>query len=86
MTGGMAHEDASERSDLIHSFCTEPTHADRGGTDQLSIHDGRWAFCPGGVIASDHRWEPTGGIALSKIASFARARSSIPAGGGSARD
>jgi len=49
--------------------CGAPSHqaGDGGGPDKLTVHEGKWAFCPHDAKAGGHEWKPTGGIAVSKL-------------------
>ncbi len=63
----------------IQFFCVEPDHAVPDGPDQLTIHQGKWAFCPRGRIGETHRWDPTGGLGLGELITFARGRTAATA-------
>lgn len=81
--GGRASLCAMLRSgsdSLIQFFCVDPDHAVPDGADQLTIHEGKWAFCRRGRLGQEHRWEPTGGLVLGEIATFARARTPVDGG------
>lgn len=55
---------------LIHYRCTNPAHVSApSGTrlDTLTIHDGKWAWCPHDVHAEPHEWTPTGGVELETL-------------------
>ena len=49
--------------------CSAPSHqvGDGGGPDKLTVHDGKWAFCPHDAKAVGHEWQPTGGVAVSTL-------------------
>lgn len=66
------------RDGLIQFLCVAPDHAVRDGLDQLTVHEGKWAFCPRGRIAPVHQWEPTGGVDLRELATFASGRTAVP--------
>lgn len=59
---------------LIQFVCVDQDHAVPDGLDQLTIHDGKWAFCPRGKLGAGHEWEPTGGVKLGDLAVFVRGR------------
>lgn len=46
--------------------CAAPSHQlGDGGPDKLTVHDGKWAFCPYDAKADGHEWRSTGGLPLS---------------------
>lgn len=51
---------------LIHYRCTNPKHQEPHGSasDNLTIHERRWAFCPHDSRAEGHTWVETGGVDL----------------------
>jgi len=62
---------------LIKFFCMKPEHraAQNGSmSDHLTVTDGVWAYCARDARLADHLWEPTGGISVSEVERFARAR------------
>ncbi len=65
---------------LIQYFCILPQHSRPASslTDQLTIHERQWAFCPHDARARDHVWEATGGLPLGEIATFAQRRATEP--------
>jgi len=55
-------------SKLIEFECIASTHqASREHPDKLTIHQGRWAFCPFGALADGHDWRGTGGEDLAAL-------------------
>ena len=59
----------AQESGLIHFRCTAPTHqqgADRTA-DTLTVHEGRWSYCPKDVREKDHVWAPTGGVQIELL-------------------
>jgi hypothetical protein len=59
--------------DLVELECVAEAHAPSGdGPDKLTIHEGRWAFCPYNVHADGHVWRETGGADLSVLLGRAR--------------
>jgi hypothetical protein len=38
-----------------------------GGPDKLTVHEGKWAFCPYDAKATGHQWMATGGLPLSML-------------------
>lgn len=59
-----------EQTGLIHWRCEAAAHRQSagGGTpDTLTVHDGRWAFCPLDAGAPGHDWKPTGGVRIELL-------------------
>jgi hypothetical protein len=59
----------------IHFYCTSSEHRRRARTervDTLTVHDGRWAYCPFDVRSDGHAWSETGGLPLVEIERRAR--------------
>ena len=57
-------------SGLIHYRCTAPSHQHgvEGRTaDTLTVHEGKWSYCPKDIRANDHTWQPTGGIRIELL-------------------
>lgn len=57
-------------SGLIHYRCTAPGHqqgAEGRTADTLTVHEGKWSYCPMDVRAKEHRWEPTGGVQIEML-------------------
>ncbi|HZP97489.1 MAG TPA: hypothetical protein VFC31_14310 [Candidatus Limnocylindria bacterium] len=65
-----------EERALIRFRCVAEDHQEPGSrSDTLTIHQGKWAFCPHDIRAKAHRWEDTGGITLTEVRRLAdRAR------------
>lgn len=65
MSGGAA---------LIHFRCATPAHqrAKAGISDTLTIHEGKWAYCPHDIRAKDHAWVDAGGVTLEQLRSGQR--------------
>ncbi|HET8569712.1 MAG TPA: hypothetical protein VFM93_12105 [Candidatus Limnocylindria bacterium] len=55
---------------LIHYHCIR--HAGSGADDLITVHEGRWAFCFGGVGARDHEWSDTGGVTILDLTARAK--------------
>jgi hypothetical protein len=61
--------------------CTAPSHQSAdGGPDKLTVHDGKWAFCPYDAKAEGHEWAPSGGLSLSLLRHAAAQRQREPSG------
>jgi hypothetical protein len=55
--------------------CTTPSHqVGDGGPDKLTVHDGKWAFCPFDAKAEGHVWGPNRGLPLSMLQHAAATR------------
>ena len=57
-------------SGLIHYRCAAPTHqhgVDGRTADTLTVHEGKWSYCPRDIRAQDHTWEPTGGVRIELL-------------------
>jgi len=57
-------------SGLIHYRCTAPSHQHsvEGRTaDTLTVHEGKWSYCPMDIRANDHQWQPTGGVRIELL-------------------
>lgn len=57
-------------SGLIHYRCMTATHqqgVDGRTADTLTVHDGKWSYCPKDIREKDHAWEPTGGVRIELI-------------------
>ncbi len=54
---------------LIYYRCTNPKHQGPSGSasDNLTIHERRWAFCPHDSRATGHTWTETGGVDLARL-------------------
>lgn len=51
---------------LIYFRCVNAKHQEARGneSDTLTIHDGKWAYCPHDIRVKGHEWEATGGVTL----------------------
>lgn len=48
--------------------CVAEQHRATGrDKDELTVHDGQWAYCPFDSKADGHRWRPTGGVSLAAL-------------------
>ncbi|HUG55917.1 MAG TPA: hypothetical protein VMJ92_02470 [Candidatus Limnocylindrales bacterium] len=59
----------------IHFRCVNDTHASGRPTDlvdNLTVHEGKWAYCGFDVRAAGHRWEATGGVPLERLVPMGR--------------
>ncbi len=65
-----------EERALIQFRCIADDHQEPGSkSDTLTVHEGKWAFCPRDIRAKGHRWEATGGVTLTDVRRIAeRAR------------
>lgn len=53
---------------LIHYGCNAPDHATANvARSGLTIHNGKWAYCPAGDMVAEHRWTETGGRPILEI-------------------
>ena len=61
-----------EERALIHFRCVAEKHqGPKGGpSDMLTIHEGRWAYCPFDIREQGHRWAPTGGLSVNDLRSL----------------
>lgn len=59
----------AEQSGLIHWRCDAAGHQQPDGrtVDTLTVHDGKWAYCPRDVAADDHAWTATGGVQIELL-------------------
>ncbi len=60
----------AQGSGLIHYRCTASTHQQgvEGRTaDTLTVHEGKWSYCPKDIREKDHVWQPTGGIRIELL-------------------
>jgi hypothetical protein len=52
----------------IHYRCVCPDHVTAVASGSgLTIHDGRWAYCPSGSVRAEHRWEPAGPLRVWEL-------------------
>lgn len=58
-----------EREALVHFRCAAASHQALRGreSDTLTIHEGKWAYCPHDIRAKGHQWTETGGQTLSHV-------------------
>jgi hypothetical protein len=58
-----------EQEALIHYRCGNTTHTQMRGveSDTLTIHLGKWAYCPHDVRSKGHEWVETGGQTLTQV-------------------
>lgn len=59
-----------EQTGLIHWRCDAAAHqqgVDGRTPDTLTVHDGRWAYCPLDAGAPGHDWKPTGGVRIELL-------------------
>jgi hypothetical protein len=58
-----------EQGAVIHFRCVAAKHQDAkaGTSDTLTIHEGKWAYCPYDIRADGHQWEATGGISVNEV-------------------
>lgn len=60
----------AQESGLIHYRCSAPAHqqgVEARTADTLTVHEGKWAYCPKDIREKDHVWEPTGGIRIELL-------------------
>ena len=60
----------AQESGLIHYRCAAPSHQQgvEGRTaDTLTVHEGKWSYCPKDIRATDHLWQPTGGVRIELL-------------------
>jgi hypothetical protein len=71
-------------SALFWYVCRSSAHQDtyrfqfdrRPPMNPITIHDGRWSYCPSGAAAS-HTWEPVRGCTLDEVRSGHHAAASL---------
>lgn len=53
---------------LIHYRCSNPKHQQLSNnkSDTLTIHEGKWAYCPHDIRVKGHEWTETGGVPLEQ--------------------
>lgn len=59
-----------EVSGLIHYRCRAPAHqqgADGRTPDTITVHEGRWSYCPLDARGDGHVWEETGGVPIESL-------------------
>ena len=54
---------------LIYYRCANPKHQQlsTNRSDTLTIHEGKWAYCPHDIRAHDHQWTETGGVTIEQV-------------------
>ncbi len=54
---------------LVHYRCVNPRHreAPGSGSDTLTIHERKWAYCPHDIRARGHEWKDTGGLTMTDL-------------------
>ena len=60
----------AQESGLIHYRCAAPSHQQgvEGRTaDTLTVHEGKWSYCRKDIRATDHLWQPTGGVRIELL-------------------
>jgi hypothetical protein len=56
------------RDAVVGYRCVADQHRATGrDKDELTVHDGQWAYCPFDSKADGHRWRPTGGVSLAAL-------------------
>jgi hypothetical protein len=54
--------------ELVHYLCVTSDHqAGVWARSRITIHNGRWAYCPAGTVISEHRWTETGGVRVAEL-------------------
>ena len=68
----------SVMNDRVDYICARAEHQGSEPDDVLTMHEDRWAYCPGGARA-DHDWRsmPAGAMSLQDAKQFVQ-RQSIP--------
>lgn len=60
----------AQESGLINYRCTAPSHQQgvEGRTaDTITVHEGKWSYCPMDIRATGHEWQPTGGVRIELL-------------------
>lgn len=60
----------AQESGLIHFRCTAPSHQQgvEGRTaDTITVHEGKWSYCPKDIRETGHEWQPTGGVQIQLL-------------------
>ena len=60
---------AVERA-LIQYRCVAEKHQEprpQGPSDLLTVHEGKWAYCPHDIRAMGHDWKETGGLSVTDL-------------------
>ncbi len=58
-------------NDRVDFVCARADHQGSELDDVLTMHEDRWAYCPGGA-REQHDWRPTGGMSLEDAKQFVR--------------
>lgn len=62
---------------LIQWRCQRPEHVRTDDAGRVFLHDGAWAYCDAGRLASDHQFLRTGGVSIRRLdAAFGRTKPS----------
>jgi hypothetical protein len=66
-------------NDRVDFYCARAEHQGSELDDVLTMHEDRWAYCPGGA-REDHDWRsmPAGAISLRDAKQFVRRHSVRP--------
>ena len=66
----------SDERPLIFFRCVNAKHQELRGreSDTLTIHQGKWAYCPHDIRVKGHQWEDTGGVALGDVRRLGKPR------------
>ena len=56
----------------IDLVCRGPEHIAIGrsrpdGSGHLTLEDGKWGYCSAGIPNAEHKWTPTGGVAIEDL-------------------
>lgn len=52
---------------VVHYRCVAPDHGRAGAGSGLTIHNGKWAYCAGTDVRTEHRWTETGGLPIFEL-------------------
>ncbi|MEK6225006.1 MAG: hypothetical protein AABM40_01790 [Chloroflexota bacterium] len=58
-------------NDRVDFVCARTGHQASEPDDALTMHEDRWAYCPGGA-REHHDWRPSGGMSLEDAKQFVR--------------
>ena len=58
-------------NDRVDFVCARAEHQGSVPDDALTMHEDRWAYCPGSA-REHHDWRPTGGMSLDDAKQFIR--------------
>ena len=59
-----------EERALIQFRCVNERHQEPkapGPSDLLTVHEGKWAYCPYDIRATGHVWKETGGLSVTDV-------------------